>query len=125
MTSRAIRFLLVIVCALFCVPALLRAQIASSPDSLLMSKVDGLMAPYVQLRTFRGNALIAEGKSVVLSRGYGMSTSGENSAVSYKDASLRVRIVKCGKGAPRTASGTQRRRINRLVVTRIKSVGVY
>jgi CubicO group peptidase (beta-lactamase class C family) len=77
-----IRYLLVIVYALLCAPELLLAQIASSAGSLLISKVDALMAPYLQMRAFRGTVLIAEGKSVVLSRGYGMPSSGENSALS-------------------------------------------
>jgi CubicO group peptidase (beta-lactamase class C family) len=77
-----IRYLLVIFYALLCAPELLLAQIASSGDSLLISKVDALMAPYLQLRTFRGTVLIAEGRSVVLSRAYGVPSSGENSALS-------------------------------------------
>jgi CubicO group peptidase (beta-lactamase class C family) len=82
MTTRTITYLSTTVCALLCAPVLLLAQKTSSPDSLLVSKVDGLMAPYVEMRAFRGTVLIAEGKTVVLSRGYGMASSGENSALS-------------------------------------------
>jgi len=47
-----------------------------------MSKVDGLIPPYVEMRAFRGTVLIAEGKNIVLSRGSRMPSSGETSALS-------------------------------------------
>ena len=82
MTTRTITYLSTMVWALLCAPVLLLTQIASRPDSSMMSKVDGLMAPYAGMRAFRGTVLIGEGKSVVLSRSYGMPSSGENSALS-------------------------------------------
>jgi len=57
--------------ALVSVPTLLVAQSTSGGGSSLVRKVDEMIAPYTQIRAYRGTVLIAEGGVVVLSRDYG------------------------------------------------------
>jgi CubicO group peptidase (beta-lactamase class C family) len=64
------------VAALVSFPALLVAQSTSGGDSSLVRKVDEMIAPYTQIRAFRGTVLIADDGKVVLSRSYGGGAGG-------------------------------------------------